>query len=300
MDDQSWVTDEVRARIGVPLPPRLVTITPDLVLRVRETLAGHADVSGDGVPPMTLLALDGERAQFQPSHLAGSGLLTGNEWEWRRPLRLGDTLTVSSRLIDARERMGGRLGHSLLLYFEALLTQPDGELVAAIRHSIAHYAAARSQPPEPPPPAELMGEPVAEGVPPTRAAEGDPLDSRLVTPTLGQVIRYCATAWSFTPIFYDPDAARGAGLPGTIVPGPLKTALLAEMVLAWAGPRATLEMIRTAYRRPDLPGRPMRLGGVVTSVEAAAAGRRIACEVWSEDVFGMRTVTGAATVRVAP
>ena len=137
------------------------------------------------------------------------------------------------------------------------------------------------------------------GVEPHVAQEGDPLTARLLTPTLEQVVRYMAVTWNITPIFFDAEAARAAGLPGTLIPGPLKLALLAEAVLAWAGPGALLESIRAAHRRPDTPGRPLLFGGSVMRARQIDGGRRLECEVWIQNAAGERSAVGAATVRLS-
>jgi len=116
------------------------------------------------------------------------------------------------------------------------------------------------------------------------------------TPTLEQVIRYCAVTWNITPIFFDPGAARMAGLPGTIIPGPLKLALLADNLLDWAGPDAVLESIRVAHRRPDVPGRPLLFGGTVSAIESENTLRRLRCEVWIQNEAGERSAAGAAAI----
>jgi acyl dehydratase len=145
------------------------------------------------------------------------------------------------------------------------------------------------------PPAPLVAVP---GTDPRSAREGDPLASRLLTPSLEQVIRYCGVTWNFTPIFFDPEAARAGGLPGTIIPGPLKLSLLADAVLAWAGPGALLESIRAAHRRPDVPGVPLLIGGSVARVERSDSSRRLHCEIWIQNGRGERSTVGAAVVRV--
>jgi acyl dehydratase len=296
--DQSLITAELRAQVGRPLPERRITITPDLVRRVREALAGGPVADDDRVPPALIFTLEDDRGPLLPG-LPESGLLTGDEWEWQRPFRVGETMTARTRLADVNERLGGRLGHALFLRYDCLITGEDGEPAAYARRSTAYFANEGARPVEEPP-ADIAAPPMPPapvGVEPAHAAEGDALTAQIVTPTLGQVVRYCGASWNFVPFFYDIDAARAAGLPGTLIPGPLKLALLTEMVLAWAGPDAVLESVRAAYRRPDIPGRPLLLGGVVTEVSDDGRRRRLACELWIENSFGARSVVGAATVR---
>ena len=299
--DESFITDELTARIGVATEPCDVTLTAELVRRVRETLADGPAPASDDVPPAVMFALEASAPLTRLFGLPESSLVSGDEWEWRRRLRAGETLRAVSRLVDANEHFGGRLGHALFLRHEWLLSEPSGEPVAFARRSIAYYVGADARPPEAHPPLDAAPPPPAmlpAAVAPRTAREGDPLTPIMQTPTLSQVVRYCGTAWAFTPIFYDTEAARAAGLPHTIIPGPLKLAFLSEFVRAWAGPEAELVSVRAAHRRPDAPNRPMLVCGVVTRAEDTPEGRRLECEVWIENEFGQRSVAGAAVVRL--
>jgi acyl dehydratase len=298
--DESFITPELQARVGVTSDPVTVDVTPVIVHRLRQTLGIGA---ADHVPPAVLWVPDAGREVSPLPGLPGEGILTGDEWELRRAIDIGERLTAVNRLVDLNERFGSRLGHALTVRHEWEFRDATGEAIAFARRSIAYYrqedmprrdeAEAYGPPPPPAPPLE----PVA-GADPRVAQPGDTLTSIAVTPTLEQVVRYIAVTWNITTIFFDPEAAKAAGLPGTIVPGPLKLGLLAEMVLSWAGPGALLESIRAAFRRPDTPGRPLLLGGSVINVGDVESGRRLQCEVWMQNAAGERSVVGAATVRL--
>lgn len=96
--------------------------------------------------------------------------------------------------------------------------------------------------------------------------EGDELPALEVQPGLGMVIRYCALNWNFPPFFYDPEAARAVGMPGTIVPGPLKLGLLYRAIDEWMGDSGFVRQVRAAHRRPDLTNRPLVVAGRVVRV----------------------------------
>jgi acyl dehydratase len=298
--DESYITPEIQARVGVASEPVTVDVTPEIVRRLRETLGIG---TGDQVPPAVLWVPDAGREVSPLPGLPGEGILTGDEWELRRAIRLGERLTAVNRLVDLNERFGSRLGHALTVRHEWEFRDAAGEAIAFARRSIAYYrqedmprrdeAEAYGPPPPPAPPLEP-----AEGAGPRVAQPGDAITSMLVTPTLEQVVRYIAVTWNVTTIFFDPDAAKAAGLPGTIIPGPLKLGLLAEMVLSWAGPGTLLESIRAAFRRPDTPGRPLLLGGSVVSAADTGNGRRLQCDLWMQNADGERSVMGAASVHL--
>ena len=96
--------------------------------------------------------------------------------------------------------------------------------------------------------------------------EGDELPALEVQPGLGMVIRYCALNWNFPPFFYDPEAARAVGMPGTIVPGPLKLGLLYRAIDEWLGDAGFVRHVLAAHRRPDLTNRPLVVAGRVVRV----------------------------------
>lgn len=298
--DESLITPELEARVGVASAAVEVEVTPLLVRRLYEMLGTLPADRGDA-PPAVLVMQDAGREVSPLPGLPADSLVTGDEWEMRRPIRIGETLTAVNRLADLSERFGGRLGHTLAVRHQWEFLDTGGETVAVARRSMAYYereglrpredVPAEFRPPAPP------LDPVT-GPAPWEARVGDPVTSRLLTPTLDQVVRYCAATWNITSIFFDPDVARANGLPGTIIPGPLKLALLAETVLAWAGPGALLESIRVAHRRPDVPRRPILLGGSVTEVEATEAGRRLHCEVSIQNANGERSSVGAATILI--
>jgi len=297
--DESLITPALRARIGVPSEPVMLEVTPLLVERVREMLGEVSAAGDDRVPPAVLNMPDAGREVAPLPGLPEHSLLTGDEWELRRPIRLGETLAAVNRLADVSERLSGRLGHALMLRHEWIFTDAAGETVAFARRSIAHYAQESVRPREEPPPGDgPPPEGMVAGADPRTAREGDPIASTVVTPTLEQVIRYIAIAWNFVPIFYDAKAARAAGLPGTLIPGPLKLSLLAESVLGWAGNGAWLESIRATFRRPDTPGRALLLGGAVIQAENLGAGRRLTCEVWMQNADGERSAAGVGVVHL--
>jgi len=103
--------------------------------------------------------------------------------------------------------------------------------------------------------------------------EGEELPALELTPDLGQVIRFCGLTWVFPAFFYDVEAARAQGMPGTLLPGPLKLGLIYRAIDDWLGDRGFIRHVRAAHRRPD-DGR--RAGGAKPAGDHAAerGGRR--------------------------
>lgn len=100
----------------------------------------------------------------------------------------------------------------------------------------------------------------------TTVVEGEELTPLELLPDLEQVIKFCGFSWAFPRFFYDVDAARAQGMPGTLVPGPLKLGLLYRALDEWLDGRGWICQVRAAHRRPDITGRPVTIAGRVARV----------------------------------
>lgn len=321
--DESLITAEIQGHVNRDAPPREVTITPELVRRVLETVEeDDSRWTGGTAPPYILLAFETSLPLPEPA-AAPASLVTGDEWTLHRPLGVGERLTMVGRLASAHERFGGRFGHTLVLRSTWTFTDAAGAVAAEVGRSMIRYRpparveelgsdAGEADPAPAPAVAPSAGEPPHATEPSAGAAsphlrrpsagsrraltEGEPLPPLVLRPTLGQVVRYCGLTWNFTPIFFDPEEARRAGLPGTIVPGPLKQALLTRYLAAWAGREGAVHAIRCAHRRPDRTGRPLTVRGTVSHVAEEGDERRVDCEVWTENLLGERSVIASASL----
>jgi hydroxyacyl-ACP dehydratase HTD2-like protein with hotdog domain len=126
--------------------------------------------------------------------------------------------------------------------------------------------------------------------------EGDELPVLHLQPDLGQVIRFGALQWTFPAFFYDAVAAKAAGMPGTIVPGPLKVGLLYRAVDEWLGDAGWIRQVRAAHRRPDRTNRPIDIAGRVARVYEEAGKRRADLELAIINEQGEPSVRGFAVV----
>jgi len=123
---------------------------------------------------------------------------------------------------------------------------------------------------------------------------GDELPELIKHPTTRQLVQYAGAQGDFYEIHYDQDYARGVGLPGVILHGLLKAAFLGQLVTDWLGERGALKSFEVSYRGIDVPGRPYRCRGRVTSV----VGGRVELEIWGEDPDGARSTVGTAVVEM--
>lgn len=305
-DQQSLLTDELSALVGVDGAPYQVAVDELVLRRVLETMAeDNQRWRGDLTPPYILMAFE-KTLPLPETPEAPESLVTGDEWALVRPVRLGEPISVTGRLASATERFGSRFGHTLNLRTTWTFTDVDGAVVAEVGRGTIRY-----RPPQGPgvggrgsgigvdlatdePLRSVPHPPTPDPRPPR--SEGDALPETVIRPGIGQVVRYAALTWNFVPFFFDAEAARRAGLPGTIVPGPLKLALLTQYLDWVAGPDGAVRSVRCAHRRPDPTGRPLTIRGVVSRAEDGAEGRTLDCEVWMENERGERSVVSSATI----
>ncbi len=126
--------------------------------------------------------------------------------------------------------------------------------------------------------------------------EGDAITPLQLTPDLRQVIRFCGMTWNFPAFFYDIEAARAQGMPGTLVPGPLKLGLIYRAVAEWLGDAGFVRHVRAAHRRPDITNRPMTILGQIARVYEEAGRRRADIDVTIQNEQGEPSVRGFAVV----
>lgn len=97
-------------------------------------------------------------------------------------------------------------------------------------------------------------------------AEGDALPPFALTPVLADSVRYCGLAWAFPAVFYDQALATAQGMPGTLVPGPVKLGHIYRAMDRWLAGRGFVREVRAAHRHPDLVGQPITIAGNVSRV----------------------------------
>ena len=126
---------------------------------------------------------------------------------------------------------------------------------------------------------------------------GGPLPSETKGPvTTDLMVRWAAGSGDFNPIHYDKDWALSQGLPGVVVAGPMKAAMLAHFAARWAGSLHRVKALQCRYRAMDLPGDVLTLGGKVIAKEVTDAGGQVVCEVWTKNQRGEVTTMGSVTL----
>jgi acyl dehydratase len=126
--------------------------------------------------------------------------------------------------------------------------------------------------------------------------EGDQLPPFSFTPDMAMVIKYAPFFGDMPAFFYDEAAALKAGMPGRMVPGPLKLGFLYRVVEDWLGDAGFVRHVRAAHRRPDTQGREITVTGQVARVYEEDGHRRADLEMVIVNQEGQPSVRGFASV----
>jgi acyl dehydratase len=208
---------------------------------------------------------------------------TGDEFDFLAPVRPGMTLECRERFVDAYEKQG-RSGRLLFYTFEKSFSNTDGDLL--LRRKILCAAL------ETPPALPCARGPVAAGSALQRPGN---MREYTVGPVTVRYLAMFATATAeFVDIHYDADYARSVGLPGPIVQGLYKTAIIGHMLKDHAGDGAAVKRLSVQHRGMDVAGSVLTSGGRIVSERHFGTVRHIECEVWVRNQDGAITTSGAA------
>ena len=137
------ITDEIRACIGMQTEPTVIEIEKGMIKRFVEAIedpnplwqdeeyAKKGRYGGIVAPPGFLITLMMKGPELElPFELPFTRRLDGGgEWEYFKPVRPGDVITVVTRLADIKEREGN-LGTMVFLVTETTWKNQRNELVA--------------------------------------------------------------------------------------------------------------------------------------------------------------------------
>lgn len=144
------VTDEVRAHIGTRGEPRVYEIERGAIRRFAEAIgdpnplfndeAAARDTRFGGMiaPPTFCRSLGSGIPQIKLDLPGFRALDGGSEWEYFRPIRPGDRITVQSRIADIRET-AGRLGPMVFIAVETSYTNQFDQLCVTQRSTVIRY-----------------------------------------------------------------------------------------------------------------------------------------------------------------
>ena len=173
-----------------------------------------------------------QRGGFLPPVPLPRRMFAGGRFEFRHPLRIGDTMTRTSRIVDVT----GKEGRSGALVFVTVRHEiANGSGIAMTEeHDIVYREPPRADAPAPKPQPAPTGETF----------------SREIVPDPVLLFRYSALTFNSHRIHYDrPYVTEIEGYPGLIVHGPLIATLLVDLVRR-SLPEATITRFTFRAVRP--------------------------------------------------
>jgi len=153
MADDTVITDEMKAAIGVESEPSVYEIERSSIRRFAEAIGDtnplyHDEEYAKSKGYRSLIAPPGFIAQYAFPIKRGKAsgfkspfsrnLNGGNEYEFFKPIQAGDTITSTNQVIELREK-AGRMGTMLITVAETTYKDQDGDTVAIARSTGISY-----------------------------------------------------------------------------------------------------------------------------------------------------------------
>jgi 3-methylfumaryl-CoA hydratase len=223
----------------------------------------HSDLGPDG---------HARKGGFLPPVPLPRRMWAGSQFEFHRPLRVGDAVERRSTIADVSVK-SGRTGPLVFVKVRHELRANGAADPALVEfHDIVYREARRVGDVEPPPQPAPLG-----------AAW-----QREWLPDDVMLFRYSALTFNGHRIHYDRQYVTGVeGYPGLVVHGPLIATLLLDLVRR-ESPQAELASFRFRAVRPTFDGHPLRVNGVRDGDTV---------RLWAQDHEGWLTMDAVATVR---
>ncbi len=238
---------------------------------------------GDAIPPgwhwlyflpvarHSVLGVDGhpKRGGFLPPVPLPRRMWAGGRIEFKKPLRVGETIRRVSEIVDVTAKQG-KTGSLVFVLARHRISRGDG-LAVVEEHDLVYRQAADPKAPPPPP----------------QPAPAEPLWQRTITPDPVLLFRYSALTFNGHRIHYDRKYATAEeGYPGLVVHGPLIATLLLDLCRRRRA-HATLGGFAFRAVRPVFDERPFTIAGAPGKDGTSAA-------LWALDADGALAMTAMA------
>ncbi len=174
-----------------------------------------------------------------PLSFSASTVNAGTKWEFERPLQIGDSVAVSAGVVSATEK--GSPGRRRLFVVTEYRYAVEGRTAACCSQTTAHIPIGEIGSPS------VKTRSVRENQEATVSHRAGPVSRR-------QLIQWAGAVGDFNEIHYDDSFARDRGLPGVVVTGSLKLAMLEAMLQREIGSNrriATLEIRHIGFDRVE-------------------------------------------------
>ncbi len=152
MVEDSLITEELRSKIGVESAPEVYEIEKGMIRRFvlaiddpnplwqDEKYARKSRYGGIIAPPTFVLTIGFDELQQVLESIPYGGLLHGStELECYQPVRPGDTITVTTKITNIRERQDRKMGRMVFVTLDITYKNQRQELVAKCQQMIIGY-----------------------------------------------------------------------------------------------------------------------------------------------------------------
>ena len=145
-----YVTEEVKKQIGMESESLTAEIERGAIRRFAEAVgdsnpifndeaaARHTPFGGMIAPPTFCRSISAAIPDIKLNMPQFRGLDGGSEWEYFEPIRVGDRITVVSKVADLRES-AGKLGPMVFITIETSYTNQFGQVCAIQRATGIRY-----------------------------------------------------------------------------------------------------------------------------------------------------------------
>ena len=127
------VVDRLKARVGWKGGERVTVVEAGQVRRFCDAIGDDDPSWRDEAPPTFVVALASETPQLPEALDYGKGWLNGGDrFEYVEPIRVGDTITARSTLVDVYEKQGSS-GGLLFLIMDTEYVNQHGRVAVRLR-----------------------------------------------------------------------------------------------------------------------------------------------------------------------
>jgi acyl dehydratase len=246
----------------------------------------------------------------------------GDDWEFFRPARPGDTILSHSRPLDASVKHGARTGLMVLTRSKTEFVNQRGEPVARMHGATARWSGQRQRErgrlaatyTVDPRVAQRGRDTLAQWRSPDRARRYDRHDLRYEDVQEGAAIPELAIGplttahtrrWELhVNNSYRPETGgmivEGGHVPDLYAAGVMRIPWFGSMLIRWAGPNAWIHKLNYRNREWVLVGYTYYCRGTVTRKYVDDGRHLVHCDLRIENELGTITNTGSAVVELLP
>ena len=141
MGETTLITEELKSLLNVEFGPEAYEVEKGMVRKFTQAIDDPNPLWQTMAPPTfpTALGLEEFFKRVWTADCPASRFLNGgNELEYYQPIRVGDIISVTGRLVDLKER-AGRTGRMLFMIIELTYKNQKGEVVVKGRNTLIRY-----------------------------------------------------------------------------------------------------------------------------------------------------------------